>query len=526
MSQTQISAPYIIGMVDEAGLPVRNPNPADAFVQGYGQPGAIISIYQNGHLEGSAIADSNGTWQFRLTTLSNGSYTDVTATATAQNGIASEMSNHLNFTSGYVPVQPVQPVQPVEPVNPVQPQPSLVQAPYISGLVNGAGESVSHPNPADAFVKGFGQAGDIINVFQNGHLEGSTTVDANGNWQFRLTTLSNGTYNDVTATATAKDGNTSDMSNHLAFTSSYVPVEPVNPDHPVDPAQPVIDPSLPAAPGLIGLVNEAGVQVWDRDVNQPQFLKGTGLAGDTVNVILNGHLEGTATVDSNGTWQFHFAGLSADTYYDVKVTETTPNGQTSNVSDSFGFTLHQPTPVEPMHLVPQTAPVVVGEHGSFVAASDAGDTVITLNADASTYFKSATAHIEGGHGVDTLQIGGDHNVLDLTSVSGMTSASKLSNVEVIDLHNAQNTLKLSLVDVLNLGEADLFVKDGAQQLMVKGSVSDSVDLSNSHVGNQAYGEWHRAADVHVGVETYAVYEHSASHVELLVQQGIQVALHA
>src|SRR5471032_272144 len=86
MSQTQISAPYIIGMVDEAGLPVRNPNPADAFVQGYGQPGAIISIYQNGNLEGSAIADSNGTWQFRLTTLSNGSYTDVTATATAQNG--------------------------------------------------------------------------------------------------------------------------------------------------------------------------------------------------------------------------------------------------------------------------------------------------------------------------------------------------------------------------------------------------------------------------------------------------------
>jgi len=117
-----------------------------------------------------------------------------------------------------------------------------------------------------------------------------------------------------------------------------------------------------------------------------------------------------------------FVGLSADTYYDIKVTEVATNGQTSN-ADSFGFTLYGPVAVEPVVLVPQQAPVIVGDNGSFTAASNAGDTVITLDTDASAYFKSATAHIQGGHGMDTLLVNGDHNVLDLTSLTGKTAAA-------------------------------------------------------------------------------------------------------
>jgi len=60
MSQTPVAAPYIFGMVNEAGLPVTNPNPADAFVKGFGQPGDIVNVFQNGQLEGSTTVDANG----------------------------------------------------------------------------------------------------------------------------------------------------------------------------------------------------------------------------------------------------------------------------------------------------------------------------------------------------------------------------------------------------------------------------------------------------------------------------------
>ncbi len=101
------------------------------------------------------------------------------------------------------------------------------------------------------------------------------------------------------------------------------------------------------------------------------------------------------------------------------------------------------------------------------------------------------AHIEGAKGgeVDTLHLTGDHQILDLTSLTGKTAAAKISGIEVIDLGGQNNTLKLSLVDVLNLAETDLFQKDDKQQMMVNGKEGDSVDLSNSHIAGLADGEW-------------------------------------
>jgi len=96
---------------------------------------------------------------------------------------------------------------------------------------------------------------------------------------------------------------------------------------------------------------------------------------------------------------------------------------------------------------------------------------------------------------------------------------------VIDLGGQHNALKLSLVDVLNLGETDLFQKDGKQQMMVNGKDGDTVDLSNSHIAGLAEGEWAQHGTAQVGDVTYNVYEHSGAHTELLVQQGVQIVVH-
>ncbi len=79
--------------------------------------------------------------------------------------------------------------------------------------------------------------------------------------------------------------------------------------------------------------------------------------------------------------------------------------------------------------------------------------------------------------------------------------------------------------MLNLGETDLFQKDGKQQMMVQGKDGDTVDLSNSHIAGLAEGEWEQHGTAVVGGVTYNVYEHSGAHTELLVQQGVQIALH-
>ena len=124
-----------------------------------------------------------------------------------------------------------------------------------------------------------------------------------------------------------------------------------------------------------------------------------------------------------------------------------------------------------------------------------------------------------------MHLTGDHQVLDLTSLTGTTAAAKVSGIEAVDLGGAHNMLKLSLVDVLNLAETDLFQKDGKAQMLVNGSNGDSVDLSNAHIAGVADGHWMQGGTAQVGGVTYNVYEHSGAHAELLVQQGVQIALH-
>ena len=150
---------------------------------------------------------------------------------------------------------------------------------------------------------------------------------------------------------------------------------------------------------------------------------------------------------------------------------------------------------------------------------------VAIDHDPAAYFQQPDTHVQGSHsGQDTITLTGDHQILDLTALTGKTAAAKISGVEVFDLGGHQNTLKVSLLDVLNLGEQDLFVHDGKQQVVVKGAAGDAVDLSNTHVAGVADGVGaarHRAGrrcDV-CGLRAFG------AHVELLVQQGVATTVH-
>ena len=148
-----------------------------------------------------------------------------------------------------------------------------------------------------------------------------------------------------------------------------------------------------------------------------------------------------------------------------------------------------------------------GESAAFFDASDRG------------------VHIHGGADINTIAIANDHQLLDLTSLTGKTIGSTIMGIDKIDLGGQHNTLKIAMIDVLNLGETDLFRIDGKQQLMVNGKAGDLVKLSNTRVAGIADGEWEEQGETKIGGVTYDVYEHSTAHVELMVQSGIQLTMH-
>lgn len=90
--------------------------------------------------------------------------------------------------------------------------------------------------------------------------------------------------------------------------------------------------------------------------------------------------------------------------------------------------------------------------------------------------------------------------------------------------HGNNTLTLSLADVLSLGDENLFLDDGAKQMMITGDAGDVVNLSDMLPDGVDTGDWNMAGDVTVGGMTYQVYQHSGLDADVLVQQNVIVNL--
>ncbi|MGF6415007.1 hypothetical protein [Paraburkholderia sp. MM5482-R1] len=149
-----------------------------------------------------------------------------------------------------------------------------------------------------------------------------------------------------------------------------------------------------------------------------------------------------------------------------------------------------------------------------------GDDIFTMG-DLSNFNADSTS-IEGNGGIDTLKLTGTDQTLDLTN----ELHGKLSSIEVFDITGTgNNTLKLALGDVLDLGGKDLFIADGHTQLMVKGDAGDKVELSDLLPDGEDLGDWaQESGTTTVGGVEYDVFYHSGLNAELLVQHGVETTL--
>ncbi|MBC8726647.1 hypothetical protein F6X37_35700, partial [Paraburkholderia sp. 31.1] len=137
-------------------------------------------------------------------------------------------------------------------------------------------------------------------------------------------------------------------------------------------------------------------------------------------------------------------------------------------------------------------------------------------------FEGGAISFDGQGGIDTLKLSGAGLTLDLLN----EHHGKLSSIEVFDITGTgNNTLRLSLGDVLDLGGKDLFVADGRTQVMVKGNAGDRVDLSDLLPDGGDVGNWmQQSGTTTVGGVAYDVFYHSGLNAELLVQHGVDTTL--
>lgn len=230
--------------------------------------------------------------------------------------------------------------------------------------------------------------------------------------------------------------------------------------------------------------------------------------------------------------QLNDFGAAPSTSYFAITVDTSENEQLAHNDDSlFERTprvLDNQTSSDSPYFPPNLFKLHSASSGAYAGDGVADKTthgLVDSTGDPLPYVRQSSAPLESGKGFDMISFLGDHQVLNLSNFTEHAAVAQTQSVVGFDLGGHHNALKVSLADVLSLGEQDLFIDDGKQQLIVNGKEGDSVDLTSSHVAGLAEGDWHHHGTAEVGGVLYNVVEHSSANTELLVEHSVRIEMH-
>jgi hypothetical protein len=170
----------------------------------------------------------------------------------------------------------------------------------------------------------------------------------------------------------------------------------------------------------------------------------------------------------------------------------------------------------------------IGNGGADVMYGGQGNDTFQINADNLVKLARGTgnasqdvARMDGGTGIDTIKLDGNGLVLDLTAIRN-AGIDGVENLDITSGAGAANTVKLNLLEVLDVGDNNVFnvnalAVDTRTQLMLTGDADDKVVLTDLSSWTQATGA---NSTYTANGHTYNVWNHNTAQAQLLIDQLI------
>ncbi|WP_116343803.1 BapA/Bap/LapF family large adhesin [Enterobacter cloacae] len=467
---TPPQAPVIVSVIDDV-LNTTGPveqngltNDRAPTLNGTGEPGSTITIFNGSDIIGTVDVPSSGLWSFTPPSpLADGTYV-LTATATDAAGNPSGQSNAWTIiVDGTAPAAPVI-TQVVDDV------------PERTGSLD-LNETTNDSTPT---LSGTAAANATVTIRVDGVDIGTTVADGLGAWSFTPDIpIAEGPHT-LTAVATDAAGNISDVSNSWGIT-----IDSVAPD------APVITQVVDDVPERLGALNPG-----DSTNDTTPTINGTAEPGSTVTIRQDGVDLITVPVDSNGTWSFTPATPLDNGTYTFTAVTTDGAGNTSPASGGFTLTVDTTPPAAATIATvtddvggvngPLTSGDTTDDTQPLLQGTAPADTVITVY-DGTTLLGTATLDGSGGWSftpVIPLTDGPHMLTVHATDAAGNTTISTPFELTVDTVAPATPDIPAITVNPdgtetpLNPGET---TRDTTPTLSGTGNPGDTVTIYNGGV---------------------------------------------
>ncbi|HDR2794811.1 Ig-like domain-containing protein [Enterobacter cloacae] len=286
-------------------------------IVGTATPGSLVTLYVNGNPVGSMTADpTTGEWAIEINpALESGKTYSITA----------------GEYSGPGEIPP-----------PTRPFLLSIDTVVPAGTFDRVSDDVGRyqgdlPNPAvtddtTPTLHGTGRPGDIVFVRNGSDIIDSVTVRADGSWEYTLPEQANGAELDVSVVFRGPTG-----------------VESA----PTAPWKLVVDTEAPNKPIIGDVEDDQGPVVGPihngdiTDDTKPVFSGEGAVPGETVELIIDDEVVGTAIVGEDGKWEVTPDDPLADGEHEASVVIVDPAGNVSEPSDPIGFIVDTQPPAKP-----------------------------------------------------------------------------------------------------------------------------------------------------------------------------------